>query len=99
MGHLIKRYISEMVFVDSLSSTDEIRDITLRVTSEGGGKLLELSNGMQNSTIYLYHPDDLRRIYEAAEQLWAQGELIPGDSVIEGPVFDDEAAAVIRAIV
>ncbi len=91
MGFIKSRYVSEVTFVDSLSTDDDLRDLTLRIETEGAGKYLKLSNGLQGGDIWFYHPDDLKRLYETAVQLWAQGDAISDSTVIERPQFYDVA--------
>lgn len=98
MGFIKSRYVSEVTFVDSLSTDDDLRDLTLRIETEGAGKYLKLSNGLQGGDIWFYHPDDLKRLYETAVQLWAQGDAISDSTVIERPQFYDVAGAAIQPL-
>ncbi len=79
--------------MDSLSTNDDIREIRLRIGSEGAGRFFELID-QQGNAITLYHPDDFRRLYETAVQLWNQGELVPDDGELGQPDFFDAAAAI-----
>lgn len=93
MGFLTKRTVTEVTFMDSLSTNEDIREIRLRIGSEGAGRYFELIDQQENA-ISLYHPDDFRRLYETALQLWNQGELVPDDGEIGQPDFTDSAMAI-----
>jgi hypothetical protein len=97
MGSIIKRTVTEVAFMENVSSCDDIRVITLRLESEGAGRFLILSNGRPGSETYLNSPDDLRVIYETASQLWSQGDVMaPGDADRDAaqypPTYDDSAS-------
>jgi len=59
---------------------------------------LKLSNGLSCGDIWFYHPDDLKRLYETAVQLWTQGDAIQDSTVIERPQFLDAAGAAIQPL-
>lgn len=96
MGKIIKRTVTEVTFMESTSSEDDIRAITLRLENEGAGRYLVLSDGRPGHEMYLHGPDDIRIIYETACQLWAQGDvMVPGDAELAvtpaPPPFEDSA--------
>jgi hypothetical protein len=101
MGSFTKRCVTQVTFMESTSVEDDIRAITLEVQSDGAGRLLMLTNGVQGAEIYLHHPDDLRILWETARQLWDQGDfLYVGDSQHDRapPKWDDAAARVMRPL-
>ncbi len=84
MGRLVKQSVTEVTFMDHMSHPDDVRCITLRIDSEGGGRFLVLSNQQKTSEIFLHTIEDLRLIYETAKRMWDQGDfLAPGDSAAD----------------
>jgi hypothetical protein len=96
MGFLTKRTVSEVTFMDSLSSSDDIRYVTLKVRSEGAGRFIELDDQTGKCTLTFYHPDDLLRLAETAKQMWAQGDVMApnDDPIMDQPPFNDSATAI-----
>ncbi len=84
MSRLVKRTVTEVTFMESTSSVDDVRAITLRYESEGSGRFLVLSNGSTGGEMYFNHPDDLRALYQTAKELWSQGDI-----VVKGEAVDD----------
>lgn len=81
MGSLIKKTVSEVVFMDSMSSANGARYLTLKIDNEYAGRFFVLSGGTAGDEIYLHSPEDFKKLYEAALELWAQGDMFyPGDS-------------------
>ena len=97
MGSIIKRTVTEVTFMESTSTDDDIRALVLRLENEGAGRYLVLSDGGPGSEIHLHGPEDFRILYETACQLWAQGDvLVPDDAQTTvsppPPPFVDSAA-------
>ena len=84
--------------MDSLSSSDDIRYVTLRVSSEGAGRFIELDDQTGKNTLTFYSPDDLMRLAETARQMWAQGDVMApnDDPICDQPPFVDSACIFIR---
>lgn len=81
MGSIIKRTVTEVTFMESTSSDDDVRALTLRLDCEGAGRFLVLSDGGKDCAIYFHGPEDLKILYETACQLWSQGDIaVPGDA-------------------
>lgn len=81
MGSIIKRTVTEVTFMESTSSDDDVRALTLRMDCEGAGRFLVLSDGGKDCAIYFHGPEDLKILYETACQLWSQGDVaVPGDA-------------------
>jgi hypothetical protein len=70
--------------MESTSSDDDVRAITLRYESEGSGRFLVLSNGNNGGEMYFNHPEDLGALYQTALELWSQGDI-----VVKGEAADD----------
>lgn len=80
MGSLVKKLITTITFRDSVSSSDDIRFLRLRIDDEGCGRFFVLTDESEGCTksgteIYLHSPEDFKKLYEAAQELWDQGEL------------------------
>lgn len=75
MSRLIKATVTEVVFMESTSSTDNVRALTLRYENEGAGGFFTLSTGMKGSEMYFNSPNDLNLLYETACTLWRQGDI------------------------
>ena len=81
MGSIIKRTVTEVTFMESTSSEDDVRALTLRLDCEGAGRFLVLSDGGKDCAMYFHGPEDLKILYETACQLWSQGDVaVPGDA-------------------
>jgi hypothetical protein len=82
MGNLVKQTVNSVVFMDNMSTEDDIRCITLEIDCEGAGRFFRLSTEKKGSDIYFSTPDDFRLIYETALALWQQGDIFaPGDTL------------------
>lgn len=81
MGTLVKQTVNSVVFMDNLSSADDIRCITLEIGCEGAGRFLVLKTEKANSEVFFSSPDDLLLVYKTAVQMWEQGDIYaPGDT-------------------
>ena len=81
MGILVKQTVNSVVFMDNMSSADDVRCITLEIDCEGAGRFFRLSTEKKGSDIYFSTPDDFRLIYETALAMWQQGDIYaPGDT-------------------
>ena len=75
MSKLTKATVTEVVFMENISSSDDPRALTLRYESEGAGMFFILSTGTPGSEMYFNSPDDLKLIYETALTLRRQGDI------------------------
>ena len=81
MGTLVKQTVNSVVFMDNMSSADDVRCITLEIDCEGAGRFFILRTEKTGSEIYFSTPDDFRLIYETALAMWQQGDIYaPGDT-------------------
>ena len=75
MSKLVKATVTEVVFMENISSSDDVRALTLRYESEGAGMFFTLSAGMKGSEMYFHSPDDFKLLYETAATLRRQGDI------------------------
>lgn len=77
---LTKSTVTEITFMESVSDSDDIRALKLRLDGEGAGRYLILSND-RDTEIYIT-PEDLDELAKAAHQLWSQGDIYyPGEAM------------------
>lgn len=69
--------------MESISTDQDVRAITLRYESEGCGRFLVLSNGKDGGEMYFNHPDDIGALYQTAKELWSQGDIVVCGEALE----------------
>jgi hypothetical protein len=83
MAAISKKLTTSVTFRDSLSTSEDIRFLKLTIESEGAGRFLVLTDHTHGCTpgpgrgweVNFYSPDDIKQLYDAAVEIWEQGDL------------------------